>query len=130
MMIGLIAFGGGALTLPARRARAIDWESFSWPPFEAAHAEAIPVVIAFQSESCVVCKGQRGLLDDVLSEPSFAMFLRFRVDFDRQRDVAEKLNVHEHGTVLAQICYEEIGRLVGDIEAKQLRRLLEKTQAA
>jgi hypothetical protein len=66
----------------------------------------------------------------VLAERSFVMFLRFRVDFDRQRDVVKKLKVELPGTILGHICYEEIGRIVGATDDAAIRKLLEKTQVA
>lgn len=127
---GVALLCGGLVVPPLSPARALDWTPFAWEPFEAAHAGAVPVVVAVLGNGCAVCGAQAALLDDLLAEHTFGQFLRFRVDFDAQKDVAERLNVHQPGAILAQVCYEEIGRIVGLTDANTLRKLLQKTQAA
>jgi hypothetical protein len=126
-----LALSACGLILPrARPALALDWAPYEREPIERAHAQATPIVVAVYGTGCAACAAQAGLLDEVLSEHTFVMFLRFRLDFDRQRDFAAELKVDEPGAVLAYVCYEEIGRLAGTIDAGALRKLLWKTQAA
>ena len=128
---GSAALLGGGLVLPRAAAAAkLDWPAFEWIPFEAAHASAIPVVVAVHAEGNAASGAQEPVLMEVIAEAQYNAYVRFRLDFDSQRDAADKRNVKEPGTILAYLCDEEMAHVVGDADPQRIRRLFAKVDGA
>jgi thiol-disulfide isomerase/thioredoxin len=110
--------------LAALPAGAAERQPFSDAAFEAAQAAGRPILIEVTAPWCPVCRAQKPHVDAVAADPRMREAVLFSVDFDSQKDVLRRLNVHRHSTLIALRGREERGRATGITDGAAIRELL------
>ncbi|MPZ46580.1 MAG: thioredoxin fold domain-containing protein [Betaproteobacteria bacterium] len=100
-------------------------------PFEAAAFKAAaeagkPVIIEVHADWCGECKAQNQVLTKLTGEPAYANLVRFRVDYDRQKDLVKKFGVRKQSTLVLYKGNTEVARLVGETAEAKIKAMLGK----
>jgi thiol-disulfide isomerase/thioredoxin len=123
-VIGALALAAGLSF--AVTAGAMDKKPFDQKAFEAAQARGKPILIDVYAPWCPVCRAQAPVLAKLRSDPRFKELVTFVVDFDSQKDLLRKFNVHKQSTLIVFKGKQETGRSTGDSNAKSIETLLGK----
>ncbi|MBM3529206.1 MAG: thioredoxin family protein [Alphaproteobacteria bacterium] len=115
----MLAFGPAALAMGAR--------SFSAKEFDAAQAAGKSILIEVHAPWCPVCRAQAPILSRLSSQPKYKDVVRFVIDFDSQKDLLRRFNVHKQSTLISFKGKQESGRSVGDTNAASIEALLAKS---
>lgn len=119
-----VALGGFGL---ARNGHAADYGSaFDRAAFDAALAAGGPVLIDISATWCSTCKAQARVVEQLVSEPAYADYQIFVVDYDTQKDVMRSFGASQRSTLIAFSGATEVGRIVGDTRADSIEALLAK----
>ncbi len=108
-------------------ALAAEQTPFSLKAFEAAQAAGKPILIDVFAPWCPTCKAQAPILARLANDPRFKSMVRFKVDFDSQKDVLRRFNVRQQSTLIVFKGKQETGRSTGDTNAASIEALLAKT---
>jgi len=76
---------------------------------------------------CPVCRAQAPILSRLSSQPKYKDVVRFVIDFDSQKDLLRRFNVHKQSTLISFKGKQESGRSVGDTNAASIEALLAKS---
>lgn len=74
-----------------------------------------------------MCRAQNPVLVQLTREPKYKDLVVFKVDFDKQKDVARALNAQMQSTLIVYRGKTELGRSVGDTSEFSIEGLLDKT---
>ena len=94
--------------------------------FAAAQDAGKPTLIEIHADWCPTCKAQLPILDKLSSEPGFANLVRFRVDFDTQKDLLRQFKAKMQSTLVLYKGKAEVARSVGETDAARIRSMLNK----
>jgi thioredoxin 1 len=94
---------------------AVPANAFEIAPYDAAAAQKAiasgkAVVIHVYAPWCLQCHMQKNILDELKSDKAYDHIKFFRVDYDDQKDVVEKLNC-PRSTVIAYKGGKEVSRM-------------------
>jgi thiol-disulfide isomerase/thioredoxin len=103
-LVGLLPV---ALTVPAQ---AFEFAPYRTAEVEKAIASGKPVVVHVYAPWCVQCHAQASILESLKSDPTYDGVAFFRVDFDNQKDVVEKLKC-PRSTLIAYKDGKEVKRM-------------------
>lgn len=124
----LAAFLGAAfLTLAAATAIAGELKPFEAKAFEAAQQAGTPVVVDIWASWCPTCAAQEPILEKLISAPEFSSVTVFKVDFDKQKDVAQALGAQRQSTLIAFKGASETDRSVGDTDPASIEAMFRST---
>jgi thioredoxin 1 len=116
-----LVFAGAAV------ARAAEQTAFTQEGFAAAQKAGRPILVHITASWCPTCKAQRPILSQLTAEPKFKDLAVFDVDFDSQKDVVRAFNARMQSTLITFKGPAELGRSVGDTDAKSIEALLDRT---
>ncbi len=125
---GLMAAAFATLAVPtlSRPAFAAGRVPFDRAAFEAAMKSGEPVLIDVSATWCPTCQRQKYILGELTSQPKFAGYIIFTVDYDTQKDVMRSFGARQRSTLIAFKDGYELGRVVGDTSVAGIEALLAK----
>lgn len=122
----LIVLGGVLLSAVTLGVQASDPKPFHSQAFAAAVKDGGPVLVEIHADWCPTCKAQAPILNKLSDDPAFSGLVRFRVDFDNQKDVVKSFNARTQSTLIVFKGGREVARSVGDTDAGRIRAMLDK----
>lgn len=112
--------------VPSVHAGESSWSPFADKEYETTMGKGKYVLLGFMKDGCATCKSERDACLPVFTESKYNNITPFRVDYDKQTALRNKLGVTTHPTVILMKNKKEVARLTGPFTAKQLRKLLNK----
>lgn len=122
--VGLLAFA--ALFFVPAAANAGVQRPFDARAFAAAQDAGKPVLIEIHADWCPTCKAQLPILDKLSNDPEFANLVRFRVDFDSQKNLVKQFKAKMQSTLVLYKGRSEVARSVGETDEARIRAMLVK----
>jgi cytochrome c-type biogenesis protein len=113
------------LTVLSTAAGATTHGLYSPSRFAAAQAEGRPILVEVRAAWCASCTLQAPALAKLEKNPEFKNLIVFTIDFDFNRDVAERLKVAVPSTLILFKGKAEIARLTGQSDPKVIEAFLE-----
>lgn len=120
------ALAGAAAWAGAARAAG---QKFDTAAFAAAQAAGKPILVAVHADWCPVCTKQKPILSRLGAEPGLKDLVMFVVDFDAQKDVAQRFGAQKQSTLIVFRGGVERDRSVGVTDEAALKALLAKAMA-
>lgn len=120
------AFSAVALLLLAISAQASSQQPFDAKAFKAAQQSGKPVLVEVHADWCPTCKAQVPILDKLSRDAKYSNVVRFRVDFDTQKDALQELKAKVQSTLVLYKGSTEVARSVGETNADNIRAMLNK----
>lgn len=117
LIAAAVAFGS-----PASAAENIP---FDQQKFETAQQAGKPILVEVFAPWCPTCRAQAKVLAPLSAEPRFSEFVRFKIDFDGQKDLLRLFNVRVQSTLIVFKGRNETGRLIGETDPAAITALLE-----
>ena len=96
-------------------------EKFTSAAFEAAQKSGKPILIDVFAASCLPCKAQTSIIEELAKNEKFKDFAFLRMDFGGQKDAVRKFKASSEGTLIVFKGEKEVGRSVGDTKP-EIRR--------
>ena len=106
----MFLFSAAALAFGASPAPAFEIQPYDPVAAEIAIASGKPVIIHVYASWCLQCHAQASILDGLKAEKTYDREQFFRVDYDGQKDVVEKLGC-PRSTVIAYKGGKEVARM-------------------
>jgi thioredoxin len=114
------------LALVPLAATAAGVQPFAPQSFRSAQESGKPVLIQVHADWCPTCRAQAPILEKLAAEPRYAKIVRYRVDFDAQRDAVQKFGARYQSTLILFRGGKEVGRSVGVTSEPAIRELLDR----
>jgi thioredoxin 1 len=108
---------------------ALDPVPFSDQAFGAAQAAGKPILVHVIAPWCTTCARQNPILLQLEHSPQFQGMVVFNVDFDHQKDLLKRFDVHMQSTLIVFSGKTEKGRATGITDPEQIKALLLKASA-
>jgi len=115
-----------ALFCWASLAPAVSQLPFDSSAFNAAKDAGKPVLVEIHADWCGECRAQNLVLNKLTGEPAYANVVRFRVDYDRQKDLVKTFKARKQSTMVLYKGTAEVARVVGETSEKRIREMLNK----
>jgi thiol:disulfide interchange protein len=115
-----------AFVLFSSLAAASGQQPYEAGAFKAAQAAGKPVLVEIHADWCTECKMQNQVLSKLTREAAYAGVVRFRVDFDKQKDVVKAFGARKQSTLVIYKGDKEVGRAVGITGEDRIKALLNK----
>lgn len=115
-------------TAMAGAARAAG-ETFDAAAFAAAQAAGKPILVSVHADWCPVCTKQKPILSRLGADPAMQGLVMFVVDFDAQKEVAQRFGAQKQSTLIVFRGAAERDRSVGVTDEAALKALLAKAVA-
>lgn len=115
-------------TAMAGAARAAG-ETFDAAAFAAAQAAGKPILVSVHADWCPVCTKQKPILSKLGADPAMQGLVMFVVDFDAQKEVAQRFGAQKQSTLIVFRGAAERDRSVGVTDETALKALLAKAMA-
>jgi thiol-disulfide isomerase/thioredoxin len=109
-LLTLIGAAAAAFAVPAR---AFEFQPYDSAAVEKAIASGKPVIVHVRAWWCLQCHAQAAILDSLKSDPAYDGVSFFLVDYDKQKDVAAKLDC-PRATLIAYKGGKEVKRMSWD----------------
>ncbi len=110
-MMALSAMATLALVAQAAApAKAAEFQPYEAAEVDKAIASGKPVVVHVYAPWCLQCHIQASYLDGLKDDPDYKSIAFFRVDYDHQKDVVQKLDC-PRSTVIAYKGGKEVSRM-------------------
>ena len=119
--IAVLAFLLAPLSASAGIQRPFDARAF-----DAAQNAGKPVLVEVHAYWCPTCKAQLPVLDKLSKEPKYSDIVRFRVDFDSQKDVVKLFKARIQSTLVLYKGRNEVARSAGETDEARIRAMLDK----
>jgi thioredoxin 1 len=110
----------------AAEIQAAEQTAFTQQAFAAAQKAGRPILIHITASWCPTCKAQKPILSQLTAEPKFKDLAVFVVDFDNQKEVVRAFSARTQSTLITFKGSAELGRSVGDTNAKSIEALLDR----
>lgn len=94
--------------------------------FHAAQDAGKPVLVEIHADWCPECKAQEQVMNKLDRQPAYAKLVRFRVDFDHQKDIVKAFKARMQSTLVLFKGRTEVARLVGETDEEKIRAMLGK----
>jgi thioredoxin 1 len=107
--------------------QAAEQTGFTQQKFQAAQAAGRPILVHITASWCPTCRAQRPIISKLIEEARFRDLVVFDLDFDGSKDVVRALGVRMQSTLIIFRGRTELGRSVGDTDAKSIEALLDRT---
>ena len=116
-----------AFTLMASSiAFAAEPKPFDPSAFKAAQAAGKPIVVEIHADWCTECKMQNRVLNKLSDQAPYSGLVRFRVDFDKQKDLVREFKAKTQSTLVVYKGDKELARAVGITSEEKIRALVDK----
>ncbi len=122
----LKAFSTAAFVLLAMSAQAASQQPYDAKAFKAVQESGKPVLVEIHADWCPNCKAQDPILDTLFCDQKYSNIVRFRVDFDTQREAAGRFRVKWLSTLVLYKGTTEVARSVGELSEDRIRAMLNK----
>jgi thioredoxin len=126
LFIRLVLGSVAAATFLSAPAYAAAQRPFDQQAFKAAQESGKPILVEIHADWCPTCKAQLPILDKVSNEPKFSNLVRFRVDFDSQKDLVRQFKGRIQSTLVLYRGRSEVARSVGETDEARIRAMLAK----
>jgi thioredoxin 1 len=123
LLLCLIACAALAITGVANAAGAAPFDAAA---FKSATDAGKPVIVEVHADWCGECKAQNQVLTKLTAEPAYAGLVRFRVDYDRQKELIRKFGARKQSTLVLYKGSAEVARLVGETAEAKIKAMLGK----
>jgi thioredoxin-like negative regulator of GroEL len=94
--------------------------------FKAAQDAGKPVLVEIHADWCTECRAQDRVMNRLDREPAYANLVRFRVDFDHQKDIVKAFKARMQSTLVLFKGSTEVARIVGETDEGKIRAMLGK----
>jgi thioredoxin 1 len=94
--------------------------------FAAAQSAGKPIIVHVYAPWCPTCRAQEPIVHKLESDPKFAGVTAFRIDFDSQKDAVRALKATSQSTIIVFKGGAEVGRSVGETNARAITDVLNK----
>ena len=101
-------------------------QPFTADAFAAAQGAGKPIIVHVYAPWCPTCRAQEPILHKLEADPKFAGAAAFRIDFDSQKDAVRALKATNQSTIIVFKGANEVGRSVGETNAKTITDLVNK----
>ncbi len=101
---------------------------FDEQAFNAAQAAGTPVLIEIHADWCPTCKAQLPILDKLSGTSDYSSIVRFRVDFDSQKNLVKRFGARMQSTLVLYKGGKEVARSVGETDEGRIRAMLAKAR--
>jgi thioredoxin 1 len=116
MTLGLVSLAAGA----------VEINPYTDEAFAAARAENRPVLVDIHATWCSTCRRQAQILDGLFEDEALADLLVLKLDWDAQREIAQRFGAPRQSTLIAFRGEEERGRSVADTREDSIKELLHR----
>ena len=99
---------------------------FDAKAFKAATDAGKPVLVEIHADWCGECKAQNLVLNRLTLEPRYSNLIRFRVDYDRQKDLVKAFHARKQSTLVLYKGTTELARVVGETNENKIRDMVNK----
>lgn len=123
-------FAGVTLFFVATLPFASSQQPFEAKAFKAAADAGRPILIEVHADWCPTCRAQLPILDKLSGDPAYRNIARFRVDFDKQKDVVKQFQARMQSTLILFKGSTEVARSVGETDEGRIRALLDTVKSA
>lgn len=106
--------------------QAAGQQPFNAKAFQAAQESDKPILIEIHADWCPTCKAQLPILNKLSGEPDLSNIVRFRVDFDAQKDAVKAFKATMQSTLVLFKGKTELARSVGETDEARIRAMLKK----
>ncbi len=106
-------------------AHAAGQQPFDAKAFQVAQDEGKPVLIEIHADWCPTCRAQLPILNRLSSESKYSGLVRFRVDFDAQKDAVRSFKATAQSTLVLYKGKTEVVRSVGETDEARIRTMLD-----
>jgi thioredoxin-like negative regulator of GroEL len=101
-------------------------QAFTAQAFKAAQDAGKPILVEIHADWCPTCKAQQPVLNKLSGEKACSNDVRFKIDFDSQKDLLRQFNAKTQSTLVLYKGRTEIARSVGETDESRLRAMLQK----
>jgi thioredoxin 1 len=127
LLAAVAASAVGSAVLKAGSAlAAVSPQPFDAAAFAEAQKAGKPILVAIHASWCPICKAQKPILSQLLTEPKFSNLIYFVIDFDSQKDLVQHFGVQKQSTLIAFKGATEEQRSVGDSNPDSIAALVSK----
>lgn len=123
--LSIAAAAVAAITL-AVPASALMQKQFSGENLAAAQKAGKPILVEVSAPWCPTCKAQKTVLSELAKQDRFKTMVKLEVDFDSQKADLKELKATKQSTLIVYKGTAEVGRSVGETNAKAIEDLLAK----
>jgi thiol-disulfide isomerase/thioredoxin len=117
--------GAALLAQPAFAVGLHAARKFTPEAFKAAQDADKSILIEITATWCPMCKAQAPVLARVMTNPRFAEYVVFGIDFDAEKEALRRFEARLPGTLVVYRGPDEMGRSLGDTDPQSLAALLE-----
>lgn len=106
-------------------AHAVTYPLYSPSRFADAQAQGRHILVEIRATWCATCELQSEALDKLEKKPAFRDLVVFTIDFDRDREMVDRLKVTVPSTLILFEGRTEIARLTGQTDPKEIEAFFE-----
>ena len=103
-----------------------DPQAFDAKAFAEAQKAGKPIFVGIHASWCPICKAQKPILSELMTDPKFKNLVYFVIDFDSQKDLVRRFGARMQSTLISFKGNAEQGRSVGDTSRGSIAALLNK----
>lgn len=123
--MSLIRFVAASATLFALNiAHALESAPYTPQALGAAQQAGKPVALHFHANWCTTCRAQEKVFNDLKSEAALPITILV-VDYDKERELKQKLGVRTQSTVIVYRGSKETARVLAETDPARLRTALQ-----
>ena len=111
------------LSVVANLALALEIKPYSAQALAEAKAAGKPVALHFHADWCPTCRAQAKVFDSLKADSSLPVTILV-ADYDRERELKQKLGVRTQSTLIVYRGEAERARLAGETSAEKLKDAL------
>ena len=120
-----LKFAAGLLLLAlSMTVSASSLEPFSAQILDDLNAQEKPVLVEVYADWCSTCRRQSPILQELLSDAEFKSISGLKLDWDEQREAAQKLGAPRQSTLVLFAGGQQIDLSVGEANPDRLREFL------
>lgn len=127
LALALAAPVGVSVLLPVPSALAAETHAFTPAALETAQKAGRSILVEVSAPWCPVCKAQKAILSELMTQPKFADLVILQVDFDSQKDALQMLGVRMQSTLITYKGGQEAGRSTGTTSAAAIEGQLDQS---
>ena len=95
---------------------------YSVTAFKAAQKAGKPILVDVHADWCPTCRRQAPSIVEISKDPAYSKLVIFKIDFDKQINEREALNVRKQSTLIVYKGTVEKGRVTGITDRSDIRK--------